>query len=51
MPTWLSVLLLITGGLFFGWLTVLLLTFIGIWAMHPKDAHDDILNNDPRGKK
>lgn len=50
IPAWLAILLLVIGGGTLLWIILILLTFLGLWFVHPKDAHDDLLNNDPKGK-
>ena len=49
IPMWLLLVLLLIGGSILAWLVMLLITFFGL-ALLPKDAHDDLLNNDPKGK-
>jgi len=51
IPEWLLILLLILGSAVLIWFCLLILTFIGLWALHPRDAHDDVLNNDTRKRK
>jgi len=48
MPMWLLLVLLLIGGSIFAWLILLLITFFGL-ALLPKDAHDDLMN-DQKGK-
>lgn len=45
MPDWLLLILLLLGAGFFFWLVMLLITFLGLWFIHPRDAHDDIVDN------
>lgn len=48
IPMWLLLLLLLLGAGIATWLVLLLITFFGL-ALLPKDAHDDLLN-DQKGK-
>lgn len=47
---WLPILFVLSAVLV--WLVLLVITFIGLWVVHPRDAHDDINISDGReGKK
>lgn len=48
MPEWLLVLLLVLGAGLLIWVVLIILTFVGLWFMHPRDAHDDINISDKK---
>ena len=50
VPEWLLILLLILGSGVLIWALLIFITFIGLWALHPRDAHDDLIMDDTKGK-
>lgn len=48
IPEWLLLLLLILGSAFLLWVGLLVLTFLGLLLVHPKDAHDIAINDRKR---
>jgi hypothetical protein len=48
LPVWVWLPLLFVASAAVIWLILLAITFMGLWLVHPRDAHDDINISDRR---